>query len=84
MDFATAKRDVSAVVIPSATLTDGVVDIEASHDGVSWAKRLTVHASQRSGVVSYDFDRGAYRYWRANVKVPVKGGTATVTFMEAN
>lgn len=84
VDFATAKRNVSAVLIPSATLTDGVVDIEASHDGVTWVKRITVHVSLRVGVTAYDFERGAYRYWRANVKSLVRGGSVTITFMEAD
>lgn len=84
VDFTVAKRNVSAVVTPSAALTDGVIDIEASHDGAAWAKRLTVHVSRRGGVTAYDFDQGAYRYWRANVKALIRGGSATVTFMEAN
>lgn len=84
VDFATAKRNVSAVINPSATLTEGVVDVEVSHDGAVWVKRLTLHVSLREGVRSYDFDRGAYRYWRANVKTAVKGGNVTVTFMEAD
>lgn len=84
VDFATAKRNVSAVLVPSATITDGLVVLQASHDGVNWVRMSTFAASRISGVRSFDFSRGAYRYWRGVVSRGIVGGTVVVTFMEAD
>lgn len=84
IDFTDAKRWVSAVVSTSGTVTDGLVAVEASHDGTNWATRHLFEL--REGVVeSYDSQSGAYRYWRANVRRAVAGGgTVKVTLMEAD
>lgn len=83
VDFATAKRNVSVVMIPSGTITGGVVAVEASHDGITWVSVVIMHIHLRQGAHSHDFNSGAYRYWRASVIRDIVGGTVSATFMEA-
>lgn len=84
IDFLTAKRNVSVMMIPSGTITGGAVAIEVSHDGTNWASMLVMHIALRPGVHSHDFSHGAYRYWRANVLADITGGgSVTATLMEA-
>ncbi|HKZ21155.1 MAG TPA: hypothetical protein VJQ57_13725 [Acidimicrobiia bacterium] len=83
VDFTTAKRCVTAVVVPSATLSAGIVLIEASQDSVNWVIEHVIDMSGRSNhsVCSAGV---AFRYWRANIARTVGGGTVRVTFMEAD
>lgn len=83
VDFTTAKRNVSVVMLPSGTITGGTVAIEASHDGTNWVQALTMHIVLRPGNHAHDVSHGAFRYWRANVLADITGGTVTATFMEA-
>lgn len=84
VDFLTAKRNVSVVVLPSGAITGGTVAIEVSHDNANWIPALTMHVALRPGNHSHDFSAGAYRYWRANIIQDITGGgNVTATFMEA-
>lgn len=84
VDFTTAKRNVSVVMIPSGDITGGTVAVEVSHDGTNWVQALVMHIALRPGNHSHDFSHGAYRYWRATVLADITGGgTVTATFMEA-
>ena len=82
VDFATARRDVTAMLIPSATLSAGIVTIEGSQDGTNWAQVRVIELAARENSV-VNFTGYALRYWRASVARTVSGGTVKVTFMEA-
>lgn len=85
IDLLDARRNVSAVLVASGTVTDGQVAVEASQDGVSWVTRHLFEIPAASTVQSYDSTTGAYRYWRASVARPVTGGgTVKVTLMEGD
>lgn len=83
IDFLVAKKTVSAAVIPSATLTSGVVSIEVSQDNSNWIVMRMVDLVARAPV-AVNIAGVAFRYWRANVVVALTGGTVRVTFMEAD
>ena len=84
VDFTTARRNVSVMMIPTGTITGGTVAIEVSHDNVNWSRMVVMHIALRPGIHSHDFLHGAYRYWRANVIADITGGgTVTATLMEA-
>ena len=84
VDFTTAKRNVSVMMIPTGTIDGGTVAIEVSHDGTNWARMLVMHIALRPGNHSHDFSHGAYRYWRANILAAITGGgSVTATLMEA-
>lgn len=82
VDFAGAKRIVSAAIVPSAGVTSGLVVVQASQDGTNW---IDIAVVETVAGVNRGFDNGAgaYRYWRANVLTKINGGTVVVTFMEA-
>lgn len=84
IDFATAKKTVSAAVIVSGTITDGVLLVEASQDSTNWVPIGTfpVDAGRNRGI---SFTGQAYRYWRGRVVTDIAGGgRIAVTFMEAD
>lgn len=84
VDFTVAKSRVSAVFSVRNTVTGGVVDIQASHDGTVWVNKHSFGARQSKNMF-YDNSVGAYRYWRAIVVDNIKGGgDCSVTFMEAD
>lgn len=84
IDFLTARRNVSVMMIPTGTITGGAVAIEVSHDNVNWAQAVMMHIALRPGIHSHDFSQGAYRYWRANIISDITGGgTVSATLMEA-
>lgn len=83
VDFATAKRVVSAMIVPSATLSAGIVTIEGSMDGSNWATVRVIELTERVNAVVNLTDY-ALRYWRASVARTVGGGTVRVTFMEGD
>lgn len=84
VDFATAKRNVSAVLANTGLITGGVAGIEASQDGVTWVSMASIVIDQ-GRVRGYDNTTGAYRYWRAVVVDTIRGGgSLSVTFMEAD
>lgn len=84
VDFATAKKSVSAVIFTSGVITSGVVQVEASHDNLNWVP-LAAFAIDTTRSRGFDSSRGAYRYWRATILDSIRGGgTVSVTFMEAD
>lgn len=84
VDFATAKKTVTAVVIPLGTVAFGALVIEASQDNINFVPIQTVAIDQdRPRGISLNGQ--AYRYWRASiVKDIAGGGRVSVTFMEAD
>jgi uncharacterized protein YqfA (UPF0365 family) len=83
VDFTAAKRNVTAVFVPSASLTSGVVLVEASQDGINWVVVRTTEMAGRANFAIH-LQGVAFRYWRANVARTVGGGTLRATFMEAD
>lgn len=83
VDFTAAKRNVTAVLVPSASLTSGIVLVEASQDNVNWVVLKTVELTARSNF-AVPLQGVAFRYWRVNVARSVGGGTLRATFMEAD
>lgn len=83
VDFSTAKKNVTMVVVPSASLVSGVVHLEASQDNTNWVVLRTVDVTGRSNY-SVHVTGAAFRYWRANLVRSVSSGTVTATFMEAD
>lgn len=83
VDFLTAKKNVTAVISVSATLSQGLVTIEASQDTVRW---VTLRSCGMDGMsnMSVSLSGVAFRYWRANLAVAAVGGNVRVTFMEAD
>lgn len=83
VDFTAAVSNVSMVVAVSGTVSDGLVRMQASHNGTAW---VTVGLAHMQGGENFavNFSGGAFRYWRASVRSAVTGGgTVTATFMEA-
>jgi hypothetical protein len=84
VDFTVAKKNVSAVIFTSGGVTGGVVQVEASQDNLNWVP-IAAYAIDATRTRSFDSSRGAYRYWRATILDPIKGGGAiSATFMEAD
>jgi hypothetical protein len=84
VDFTTAKGRVTAVLVRSSTITDGLIHIQASHDGTNWVIAASLDPSI-SGNQFWSAVSGAFRYWRGSISRPVVGGgTVSVTFMEAD
>jgi hypothetical protein len=84
IDFTTAKKTVTAVIVGTGTIQDGQVLIEASQDSTNWVpiQQVAVDQGRNRGV---SLNGQAYRYWRASVPKDVAGGgRITVTFMEAD
>lgn len=82
VDFTTAKTIVTAVIMPTLPVTDGMVVVQASQDGLNWVDIAAVEV--RGGINrSFDNNGGAYRYWRTNVLARINGGSVSSTFMEA-
>lgn len=83
VDFLTAKRFVSAIVVPSAALSSGIVTFEVSMDGANWAVVRVVEIAARENY-AISFSGMAFRYWRASIARTAAGGTVRVAFMEAD
>jgi hypothetical protein len=83
VDFLTAKRNVSVVLVPSGAPTTGLVYIEVSMDGSNWAIVRTIELSGRTNYAA-SFTGVAFRYWRANIARTVAGGAVRAAFMEAD
>lgn len=83
IDFLTAKRVVTMVLIPAGVITGGQVLMEASHDGTNWVTHQVITPAEGVNSACKSID-GAYRYWRSNIVSAVTGGgSVTTTFMEA-
>lgn len=84
IDFTTAKKTVTAVIIVSGTITGGVCTVEASQDDTNWVPLGSASIDQgRNREIS--FAGRAFRYWRGRVSADVSGGgRVAVTFMEAD
>lgn len=84
IDFTAARSNVSLFIMVNGTVTSGVVDMQASQDGVNWVKVasstvLSTGVNQRIGVSD-----GAFRWFRGVVSENVVGGgTVTATLMFA-
>lgn len=83
IDFTTAKKNVTAVLVPSGEIASGVVLVEASQDDLNWVAVRTVEMTGRSNFAVHS-QGVAFRYWRANIVRTVGGGTLRATFMEAD
>lgn len=84
VDFTTAKKTVSVVIVVSGTISSGVLLVEASQDSVNWVPLATV-AIDEGRNRGLNFTGQAYRYWRGRVVTDVAGGGRIgVTFMEAD
>jgi len=81
VDFTTSKRIVTAVIAPSPGVTDGMILVQASQDGVVWVDQAAIEVTGANR--GYNNQQGAYRYWRANVLVEIVGGTVSAAFSEA-
>jgi len=84
VDFATAKKTVTAVIVNSGIVSAGQVLIQASQDDANWVDiaNAVVDQGRNRGL---SFNGQAYRYWRARVVTDVTGGgRIAVTFMEAD
>lgn len=83
VDFTTAVSRGTMVVVVNGTVTGGVVTLEASHDNTNWVK-LEAMSPQTGFNQHLAPQRGAFRYWRANILVEITGGgSVTTTLMEA-
>lgn len=84
VDFATAKKTVTAVVVRTGTVSTGMVLIEASQDNTNWAPITQVDLTD-APIRGVSLNGQAYRYWRARLVLDVAGGgRVAVTFMEAD
>lgn len=83
VDFTMAKKNVTAVIVPSRAMTDGVVAIEASQDNTNWVVVRVVALEGRGNYAVHE-QGVAFRYWRASVVRALPDGTVRVTFMEAD
>ncbi len=84
VDFATAKKSVSAVIFTTGLVSGGVVQVEASQDNLNWVA-IAAYAIDTTRTRSFDSSRGAYRYWRATILDSIRGGgSVSATFMEAD
>lgn len=83
VDFAAAKKNVSAVIFTTGLVTGGVVQVEASQDNLNWVP-LAAFATDATRTRGFDSSHGAYRYWRASILDSIRGGSISVTFMEAD
>lgn len=84
VDFTDARRNVTAVLTRSGTVTGGVVQVQASHDGLNW---VTLYYFDPVISTNQHFSNtaGAFRYWRGVVARDLAGGgSASMTFMEAD
>lgn len=83
VDFTSARRNVSMVVVTSGTITGGLVLMEVSQDGSNWVPHTVIEPLQGMNH-GCDNRYGAYRYYRASVLAEITGGgTVSATFMEA-
>lgn len=84
VDFADARGRVTMVVIPSGTVTAGLVAMEASQDGTNWVTLAVVDPT--FGVNQFHSNTaGAFRYWRGSIVSAITGGgNVSATLMEAD
>lgn len=82
VDFSNPVTNVSMVLVPSGSITSGVVVVEASHDGVNWVKLDGFNAAEPVNQAHRN-TAGAFRYWRSNIIADIVGGSVTTTFMGA-
>lgn len=85
IDFTDAKAKVTAVLVPSGSVTGGLVALEASQDGVNWVTVYIFDPGFTAANQFYSNTNGAFRYWRGNVTSPITGGgSVSATLMEAD
>lgn len=84
VDFTSARSNVSLFVMVNGTVTTGVVDLQASQDGVNWVKVASSAALSTGINQRITHAGGAFRWFRGVVsETVVGGGTATATLMFA-
>jgi len=84
VDFTAARRNICMVVIPTGTITGGLVALEGSQDNTNWVylTSLTPTTGQNS---FQSVNEGAFRYGRASILAAITGGgSVTVTIMESD
>lgn len=84
IDFLSARSLVGAMVFSNGTVTGGLVSIQVSQDGTSWA--TVAYFSPLTGTAfTYGNPSGAYRFWRGVIVSAIAGGgSVDVTFMEGH
>lgn len=84
VDFNRAVARVTMVVIPTGTITAGVVELEASQDNTNWVPmHIAIPVQGRSVAVTATW--AAFRYWRGRISAAITGGgTVRVTLMESD
>ena len=84
IDFTDAKSKVTMVLIPSGTITGGLVTVQASQDNTNWVDLYVLDPAIPANQF-YTSDSGAFRYWRGSVSAAITGGgSVTATLMEAD
>ena len=85
IDFVRARSRVTAVVVPSGTITGGLVTLEGSQDNTNWVNVYVF--SPLTGRNEYYATTGgtSFRYWRCSVATAITGGGAVrATLMYAD
>lgn len=83
-DFNRAVARVTMVVIPTGTVTGGVVELEASQDNTNWVG-MHITTPVQADNVAVTATWAAFRYWRGRISAAVTGGgTIKVTLMESD
>lgn len=80
-NFDMARSQVTAVVIPTGTITGGLVALEASQDNTNWVS-VYVFAPVGGRNDYHPMQNVAFRYWRCSIISAITGGgTIKVTLM---
>lgn len=83
-DFGRAVARVTMVVIPTGTVTAGVVELEASQDNTNWVG-MHITTPVQGDNVAVTATWAAFRYWRGRISTAIAGGgTVKVTLMESD
>lgn len=80
VDFGAAKKCISLMIIPSAGVGAGAIDLQVSQNGTDWVKFGNSSATLAAGVnQQLTASSVAFRYARGVVSTTVTGGTVTCT-----
>lgn len=84
IDFTDAKARVTMVLIPTGTITGGLVQMQASQDNTNWVVVAVLDPVIRTNQF-HSSSVGAFRYWRGEIVSAVTGGgSVSATLMEAD
>lgn len=78
LDSGSARTHNTIVVITSAGVSAGTVQIQVSQDNTNWFVGASISTTAASTIYSTDVV-GAFRYARAAISVAITGGTITAT-----